>query len=192
LVDRGTGLPSLHVSASARTCEMLQVSWHVSDAEACTSGVHVGGAKWRREVPPPRRLTARELTLPWACFSVAVRWRRVNQVIFAGTLAVAGACLKIANAGSCRPGPKLVIAALLVEKPPVAGGPGTPVKLIEPPPKARNAAENRPDAIASGSGSDQLLPSRRPQQLPSSPSCRRSKPRPRPIRYRLSPQAPRA
>ena len=48
---------------------MLQVSWHVSDAEACTSGVHVVGAKWRREVPPPRRLTARELVLPWAHLS---------------------------------------------------------------------------------------------------------------------------
>ena len=48
---------------------MLQVSWHVSDAEAWTSGVHVVGAKWRREVPPPRRLTARELVLPWAHLS---------------------------------------------------------------------------------------------------------------------------
>jgi hypothetical protein len=45
-----------------------------------------------------------------------------------------------------------------------------PVKLIEPPPKARNAAENKPDAIASGS--DLLLPSRRPQQFPSSRLCR--------------------
>ena len=131
-------------------CELLQVIWHVSAAGSWTSGVHVVGAKWRREVPPSRRLTARELTLPWAHLSVPARWRRVNQAVFAvGTLAVAGASLKIANAGSCPPGPKLVIAALLVEKPRSAGGPGMPVKLIEPPPKARNAAENRPDAIAS-------------------------------------------
>src|SRR5580658_690477 len=104
---------------------MLQVSWHVSDAEACTSGVHVGGAKWRREVPPPRRLTARELVLPWAHLSFPARWRRVNQAAVAvGTLAVVGACLKIANAGSCRLGPKLVTVARLVEKPPGIGGPG--------------------------------------------------------------------
>ena len=45
-----------------RTCEMLQVSSHVSAAEAWTSGVHVVRASWRREVPPSRRLTARERT----------------------------------------------------------------------------------------------------------------------------------
>ena len=90
-------------------------------------------------------------------------WRRVNQAAFAvGTLAVAGAYLKIANAGSYRRGPKLVIAALLVEKPRSTGDPGMPVKLIEPPSEARNAAENRPDAIASVCSSDQLWPSRRP------------------------------
>jgi hypothetical protein len=37
------------------------------------------------------------------------------------------------------------------EEPRIAGGPGMPVKLIEPPPKAKNAADNRLDAIASGS-----------------------------------------
>ena len=87
--------------------------------------------------------------------SVPARWRQVNQAAFAvGTLAVADACSKTANAGSCQLGPKLVIAALLVEKPRSTGGPGMPVKLIEPPSKARNAAENRLDAIVSGS--DQL------------------------------------
>ena len=49
--------------------------------------------------------------------------RRVNQAAFAvGTLAVAGACLKIANAGSCRLDHKLVIVVLFVEKPPSTGG----------------------------------------------------------------------
>jgi hypothetical protein len=43
-----------------------------------------------------------------------------------------------------------------------------PVKLIEPPSKAKNTAENRPDAIASVHSSDQLLPSRRLQHLLSS------------------------
>ena len=72
---------------------MLQVSWHVSAAGAWTSGVHVVGAKWRREVPPSRRLTAREQALPWAYLSVPARWRRVNQAALAvGTLAAAGAC----------------------------------------------------------------------------------------------------
>jgi hypothetical protein len=173
--------------------ELPQVIWHVYFAGPWTSGVQVVGAKWRREVPPSRRLTARELTLPWAHLSVPARWRRVNQAAFAvGTLAVADACLKIANAGSCPLGPKLVIAARLVKKPRSTGGPGMPVKLIEPPSKARNAAENSPDAIASVHGSDPLLPSRRPQHLSSSRLCRRSKTRPRPIRYRLSPQASRA
>ena len=148
---------------------MPQVSWHVSDAGTWTNGVHVGGAKWRREVPPSRRLTARELDLPWAHLSFPARWRRVNQAAaVVGILAVAGACLKIANAGSCRLGPKLVIAARLVEKPPGIGGPGTPARLTELPSKARNAAENRPDVVASGNGSDQLLPSRQPQHFPSS------------------------
>jgi hypothetical protein len=155
----------------------------VSDAGAWTSGVHVVGVEWRREVPPSRRLTARELTLPWAYLSVRARWRRVNQTAVAvGTLAVADACSKIANVGSCRPGPKLVIAALLAEKPQSAGGPGMPVKLIEPPSEARNAAENRPDAIASVRSNDQLWPRWRPKHFLSSRLCRPSKPRPRPIR----------
>ena len=152
---------------------MLQLSWHVSAAGAWTSGVHVVGAKWRREVPPSRRLTAREQALPWAYLSVPARWRRVNQAAFAvGTLAVAGASLKTANAGSCHLGPKLVIAARLVKKLRRTGGPGMPVKLIEPPSKARNAGENRPNAIASVSGSERLLPSPCPKHHPSSRPCR--------------------
>ena len=83
-----------------------------------TSGVHVVGAKWRREVPPSRRLTTREQVLPWAVSSVLARWCRVNRAAFAvGTLAVAGACSKAANAGSCHRGPKLVIAARPVKTP---------------------------------------------------------------------------
>ena len=67
---------------------------------------------------PSRRLTARELVLPWAHLSVPARWRQVNQSAFAvGTLVVTGAYLKAANAGSCRLVPKLVIAVRLVEKP---------------------------------------------------------------------------
>ena len=50
--------------------ELPQVIWHVYLAGPWTSGVHVVGAKWRREVPPSRRLTAREQALPWAYSSV--------------------------------------------------------------------------------------------------------------------------
>ena len=120
--------------------------------------------------PPPDRSGANSPVGPFEC---PPRWRRVNQAAFAvGTLAVTGAYLKVANAGSYRPGLKLVIAALLVEKPRSAGGPGVPVKLIEPPSKARNAAENRPNGVASASGSDPLLQSRRPQHLSSCRHCR--------------------
>ena len=38
-----------------------------------------GGGKY----PPSRRLTARELVLPWAHLSVPVHWHRVNQATFA-------------------------------------------------------------------------------------------------------------
>jgi hypothetical protein len=46
-----------------------------------------------------------------------------------------------------------------------------PVKLIEPPREARNAAENRPDAVASVNGNEQLQRNRRLQHLPSSRLC---------------------
>ena len=96
-------------------------------------------------------------------------WYRVNQAAFAvGTLAVAGAYLKIVNAGSCRLGPKLVTAARLAKKQRRTGGAGMPVNVTGPPSKVRNDAESRPDAIASVRGSDPLLPSRRPKYLPSS------------------------
>ena len=53
------------------------------------------GAKWRREVPPPRRLTAREQYLPWAVLSFPSRCRRVNHSAPAvGTLAARRCLLK--------------------------------------------------------------------------------------------------
>ena len=73
-----------------------------------------------------------------------------------GTLAVAGAYSKTATVGSCLHGLKLVIAALPVEKPRSTSGPGMPAKHIEPPFKAKNAAENRSDATMSVRSSDQL------------------------------------
>jgi hypothetical protein len=129
--------------------ELPQVIWHVHFAGPWTSGVHVVGAKRRREAPPSRRLTAREQALPWAYSSVPARWRRVNQAAFiVGILAAAGAFSKAVNAGSCHLGHRLVTATRLVKLPRSDGGPGMPVNAIEPHPRARNAAENRPDAIA--------------------------------------------
>ena len=139
----------------------------------------------------PAAVITRELTLPWAHLSFPVRWRP-------GQSDSCSACWYLllsrmpasatANAGSCPLGPKLVIiAALLVEKPPSTGGPGMLVKLIEPLFKARNAAENRPDAVARVNGSNQLLPSQRRQHVSSSRLCRRSKTRPPLIRYRNFP-----
>jgi hypothetical protein len=165
--------------------ELPQVIWHVYFAGPWTSGVQVVGAKWRREVPPSRRLTAREQALPWAYSSVPARWRRVNQATFVvGILAAAGAFSKTVNAGFCRLGPKLVIAVLLVKKPPITGGPGMPVNAIEPHPRARNAAENRPDAIAGVRLSDQFLQSQRSKYFPSSRPSRRSKRGQHPSRIR--------
>ena len=58
--------------------------------------------------------------------------------------------------------PSSLLQPRLAKKPRRTGGPGMPVKLIEPPSMARNAAENRPDAIAIGCGSDQLCRAARP------------------------------
>ena len=75
------------------------------------------GAKWRREVPPSRRLTAREQSLPWAILSFPAHCCRVNRPYLAvGTPAVTAVCSKVVKAGSCRAGPRLVIAARLVKK----------------------------------------------------------------------------
>ena len=165
--------------------ELPQVIWHVYLAGPWTSGVHVVGANWRREVPPSRRLTAREQALPWAYSSVPARWRRVNQAALAvGILAAAGACSKTVNAGSCRLGHKLVTAARFVKQPRSDGGPGMPVNAIEPRPGARNAAENRPDAIAGVRLSDQFLQNQRSKYFPSSRPSRRSKRRQHPSRIR--------
>ena len=141
----------------------MQLIWHVRAAQLP-----------RRLVDRRRKVAAGSTTFPPPDRSGAVppvghsqfprALCRVNRAALAvGTLAAAGACSKVANAGSCHPGPKLVIAARLVKKLRVAGGAGMPVNASRLPPTARNAAENRPDAIGAVSGSDQLLPSRRRQ-----------------------------
>ena len=150
----------------------------------------VVGAKWRREVPPSRRLTAREQSLPWAILSFPAHWCRVNQAALAvGTPAVAGACSKVVNAGSCRPAPGSLLQPGLSRSRATLAALACQSTLTGPPSKARNAAENRPDAIASVSGSDRLLPSRRPNASRRA-GLRRSieaQTTPSPIRHRLSP-----
>ena len=102
------------------------------------SALSIVGAKWRREVPPSRRLTAREQSLPWAILSFPAHCCRVNRPDFAaGTPAATAVCSKDVKTGSCRAGPRLVIAARLVKKLREAGAAGTPVSASRLPPTAK-------------------------------------------------------
>jgi len=126
-------------------------------------------------VQPSRRLTARELFLPWAVPSFTAHCYAVNHPAPAlGTPVAAGACSKGVNAGSCPYGPKLVIAAQLAKKPHNAGESGMPAKSTGLPPTANNTAVARTNAIAAVSDSDPALPSQRPQPLTSSLPPRQS------------------
>ena len=64
--------------------------------------------------------------------------------------------------------PSSLLQHMLVELPRNAGESGLPIKLIELATTAKNAAENRADAIATVPDNDQLSPRRRPQHLTSS------------------------
>ena len=131
--------------------------------------LYVIGAKWRREVPPSRRLTAREQSLPWAILSFPAHCCRVNRPNLAvGTQAAAVACSRVVKTGSCRAGLRLVIAAQLVNKLLAAGAAGIPVSASGLPSTARNSVEIRPDAIETASDSNHLLPSQRPKVMTSS------------------------
>ena len=119
-----------------------------------TPGLDVGGAKWRREVPPPRRLTAREQSLPWAVLSFPSRCRRVNySAPAAGTLALAVACSRAVNAGSCPTSHRHVTVARTAKKPHDAGDAGMPVNATGVPapsvrkPTVRQADKGRPHPV---------------------------------------------
>src|SRR4051794_23809548 len=139
-----------------------------------TMARQVVGAKWRREVPPPRRLTAREQYLPWAMLSSPWHRPRVNHLA-AVILAAGAACSRAVNAGSCRNGPRLGTVARPANTPLVVGDAGVPVNVTGPTPRAKSAAAIRPDAIAADNPSDRLAPS--PSRHP--PRSSRSQPWPR-------------
>jgi hypothetical protein len=147
------------------------------------------GAKWRREVQPPRRLTAREQFLPWAMLSLPWHRSGVNHLT-AGILAAAFACSRAVSTGFCPNGPRPGSVAPPVNGPPDTGDTGMPVNATGPPTTANNAAANRPDAIAAVGNSTRLAPSRRLFLPKSRPSTHRplASHHPPPAR---PPQAPR-
>jgi hypothetical protein len=115
---------------------------------------------WRREVPPPRRLTAREQYLPWAMLSLSGRYPWVNRPAIAlGIPAAVVACSRAVNAGSCPDGLSPDTVARPANSPPDAGGAGIPVSATGPRRRANNAAATRPDAIAAADNSGRLAPS---------------------------------
>jgi hypothetical protein len=145
-----------------------------------TTAVQAVGAKWRREVPPSRRRTAREQDLPWAVSSFPAPCCRVNHpTLTGGTPAAAAVCSRGVNAGSYRAGLKPVTVARPAKTPHDGGAVGRPVNAIGTPPTANNAAATRPDAIADGCTSDRLVPSR---TLPPLTSSRRRPPPLKPSR----------
>ena len=147
----------------------MQLIWDVRAAQLPMSALSIVGAKWRREVPPSRRLTAREQSLPWAILSFPAHCCRVNRPDLAvGTPAATAVCSKVVNAGSCRAVPRPAIAARLVKELHVAGAAGFPANASRPPTTAKNSGENRPDAIEAVSGNDHLLLNRRRQPTTSS------------------------
>jgi hypothetical protein len=147
----------------------MRLIWDVRASQLPMTALSIVGAKWRREVPPSRRLTAREQSLPWAILSFPAHWCRVNRPDLAvGTPAATVVCSKVVKTGSCRAGPRLVIAARLVKKLREVGAAGTLVSASRLPTTARKSDEIKPDAIESVSGGDRLLPSRRRQAMTAS------------------------
>jgi hypothetical protein len=147
----------------------MQVSWNVIAAPLSMTALSIGGAKWRREVPPSRRLTAREQSLPWAILSFHAHRCWVNRPdLGVGTPTATVACSKVVKTGSCRTDPRPVIAARLVKKLHVAGAAGFPANASRLLTTAKNSGESRPDAIEAVSGNDHLLLNRRRQPTTSS------------------------
>ena len=138
-----------------------QVSWHVTCRWVINARRHVIGAKWRREVPPSRRLTAREQSSrgPFPVSPRVVpgqpsgsrRWHPVLPPVPAQRLRT------LVPATSS---PRLVTAAPMPRMPPTLATLACQSTLPSHHATARNAAENKPDAIASVCGNDPLSPSR--------------------------------
>jgi hypothetical protein len=163
-VDRSFGSLSVRRYQVAGTCDSMHVSWNVIAGRLPMTVLSIVGAKWRREVPPSRRLTAREQFLPWAIPSFPAHSRQVNLLDLAvGTPTATVVCSRVVKSGSCRTDPRPVIAAPLVKKLHVTGAAGSPANASRLLPTARNSGERRPDAIESVSGNDHLLLNRRGQ-----------------------------
>ena len=134
------------------------------------SALSIVGAKWRREVPPSRRLTAREQSLPWAILSFPAhslsgqpprsrRWHPgCHRCLLKGCEALVPAV----------PTPGPLLQPGLPKSCTYAGAAGMPANATRPPPTAKNSGESRPDAIAAVSGNDHLLLNRRRQPTTSS------------------------
>ena len=146
----------------------MQVGWSVIAAHSPMTAFSIVGAKWRREVPPSRRLTAREQSLPWAILSFHAHHCRVNHPGRVGTPTATVACSKVVKTGFYRAGPRRVIAARPVRKPHAAGAAGFPASALRRLPTARNSGESRCGAIESVSSNDHLLLNRRHQPATSS------------------------
>jgi hypothetical protein len=143
-----------------------------------TTARQVVGAKWRREVPPPRRLTAREQYLPWAIFSFPWHPLRVNHLA-AHILAAGAACSRAVSAGSCPNGPRLGTVVWPANTPLGDGGAGMPVNATGRPHRAKNAVATRPDAIAAANNRARLAPSLSPSPSRHPPTTSRCQPWPR-------------
>jgi hypothetical protein len=155
--------------ALAGTCDSMQLIWDVRAAQLPMSALSIVGAKWRREVPPSRRLTTREQSLPWAILSFHAHRCWVNRPdLGVGTPTATVACSRVVKTGSCRTDPRPVIAAWLVKKLHVAGAAGFPANASRLLPTVKNSGGNRPDAIEAVSGNDHLLLNRRRQPTTSS------------------------
>jgi hypothetical protein len=143
-------------------------------------------------VRPPRRLGAREQSLPWARLSLPLPRSRVNHPpwrppVAAGTPVAGDACSRAVNAGSCPHGPRHATAAPSANAPLAAGGAGMPRNATEPPLTGSNTAGTRPAVIAAAGFSAPQAPSRRlhlPRSSTGPRGSRRShQPRPtRPLR----------
>lgn len=95
--------------------------------------------------PPPDRSG---LYLPWAILSFPWCLSGVNHLTLAvGIRARASACSKGVNAGSSRTISRITTVAPIAGWPHDAGVAGLHVNATEPPPTARSAVANRPNAI---------------------------------------------
>ncbi len=139
------------------TCGSRPVRCSLRTVGLSTPACEVCGAKWRRRVPPPRRLTTRESTLPWAIFSFPWCFPRVNHpTLSLGIRARGSASSRVVSGGFFHVISRIATAAPSAGSPHDAGGAGMPLNVTGLPLTVSNAAANRHDAIVSRSGFDPL------------------------------------